>query len=1373
MKKIMILFLALVTVTSLGMFCACGKTGNNPSAPTTYTVTFEGEGVTTPAQKVEKGQTAIEPKFPERDGYTFDFWYLKGQQEVAYEFSTAVVSDITLVAHWTVKEMPISWTYLNWNAGNFAEFLVDGVSGQLIDRIVSGNEVLFLLKTSPYSTGEAVVKAGDEVLTPDKDGWYEFIATGETMLISVTGLKNDTTPITGVGTSNDPYVLSTPSNFKTFVDAVNNQNNTKYNTSYVVLGSDISFKGEELDPIGIALNTAHFAGIFDGQGHTVSDFVMKGKNGIAGLFGYAVTAQVSNVNVKNATYTIDTAEKYNYIVGGIVAYSMGSDISGCGFDGKISIGIGDNSLNSYVGGIAGFVQGYSTDYSATVSYSTAKVQFESTGSVPLFTVGGIAGCVYGTSITTPTNVYNCVSQVSFSGRLSIAGGIIGYMRAMTSVANCYSAGDVTSRNDYLTSSVSTAGALVGLAETETAITNSYSTATVAYLPGSAANIEGTERGILIGSIYKDGKDTENLYNKIDSKKTVVYNSYLANNSKITANGQDYDVNDLQSIKGLLKWSESEWNYDGNAPAVKVNLDGEYGISYTVTVNLGGKVTEDITESVQSKEFNEYLPLDWLYDGDGKNTLKATDGSISYGFFLDEGKTQRLPASMLLTSDVTIYVGFADYTAASGEYFFDVNDKRATLTFDSNGMLTFVYDGRVARYMYVYDGEKIYIQNAYFAYMYFTSSQGESIMTDYYAYKDGESLVIYDNFFFTGESDYKNIQAYKGNSIIGEWYDRDGTIYKFNLNGKGLKTSADLVEIPFEYSINGNVITMYVLSNTYSAKLSEDGRKIENVGGLTLSLDVLDKFEGDWETDFNNPLKVSFDGKGTMKIGDNMYAYTVNGDGLIKFAGGYARVNSDGYIDLTIEEEGTTYSLCRAYSYRGYWEETLYDYGVRFDGITIDGYGTGVDTNGYSFTYTAYYISDDTGTSGEYSINLYYRTTLYGFGSLMKTNKGEEALGFAVYTQSVGGIYDNYNLCYYDPLDGEWSIADGTVFKFNGLGAYDINMTTAEGTWTAKGEVTIGNLNTADEAQTVAYTYDKTYATAAFTYNGKNYAVKVQKTGVATIQVSGETEQGLYHSDGLEDMILGGEGYRFTFNGHSGSGNGVATVTTKDIKEQKFVYTYDGTTIEIRKEGNVWLNMVADEKHEYFTLDDGDKTVTLGLYALMSGKTYLFANGEEITVGSFDLKGYGTGSMAGEELSLLYSASNQIQIYYAGELLYIGVYQDEHNMALYDASYSLVTVVCENDGYKGEYVSASGDSITLDGRGLIVGYYPAATVKENGETTYLYYSIEEDGNITVFALDRSEDTDVKITKYKVYNESVNGAVEYERTDGKAIYVVKAA
>lgn len=1371
MKKIMILFLAIVMATSLGMLGACGKTNNNNNSPepTTYTVTFEGEGVTTPAQKIEKGQMAIEPKSPERDGYTFDFWYLKGQEEVAYEFTTAVVSDITLVAHWTVKETPISWTYLNWNAGNFAEFLVDGVSGQLIDRIVSGNEVLFLLKTSPYSTGEAVVKAGDEVLTPDKDGWYEFIATGETMLISVTGLKNDTTPITGVGTSNDPYVLSTPSNFKTFVDAVNNQNNTKYNSSYVVLGSDISFKGEELDPIGITLNTAHFSGIFDGKGHTVSDFVMKGKNGIAGLFGYAVSAQVLNVNVKNATYTIDTTEKYNYIVGGIVAYSMGSDISGCEFDGKISIGIGDNSLNSYVGGIVGFVQGYSTDYSATVSYSTAKVQFESTGSVPLFTVGGIAGCVYGTSITTPTNIYNCVSQVSFSGRLSIAGGIIGYMRAMTSVANCYSAGNVTSRNDYTTSSVSTAGALIGLAETETAITNSYSTATVAYLPSSAANIEGTERGTLIGSIYKDGKDTENLYNKIDSKKAVVYNSYLANGGKITANGQDYDVNDLQSIKGLLKWSESEWNFAGDAPAVKVNIDGEYGISYTVTVNLGGKVTEELTQSVQSKEFNSYLPLDWLYDGDGKNTLKATDGSISYGFFFNEEKTQRLPASMLLTSDVTIYVGFEDYTAAAGEYFFDVNDNRATLTFDSNGMLTFVYDGRVARYMYVYDGEKIYIQNAYFAYMYFTSSQGDSLMTDYYAYKDGDSLVIYDNFFFTSDGDYKNIEAYKGNAVLGEWYDRDGTIYKFNLNGKGLKTSTDLVEIPFEYSINGNNITMYVLSNTYSAKLSEDGRKIENVGGLTLSLDVLDKFEGDWETDFNNPIKVSFDGKGTMKIGDDAYAYTVDGDGLIKFDGGNAKINDDGYIDLTVGEE--TYLLCRAYSYRGYWEETLYNYGVRFDGITIDGYGTGMDTNGYSFTYAAYYISDDTSDSGEYSINLYYRTTLYGFGSCVLGKTGEEIFDFGVYTASVGGIYNNYYLCYHDPLDGEWSTADGTVFNFNGLGAYDINSATSEGTWIAKGEVTIGNLN-ADETQTVSYTYDKTYATAAFTYNGKNYVVKMQKTGEAKIRISNEAEQNLYSTDGLENMILGGEGYRFTFNGHSGSGNGAVTVTTKDAEAQQFVYTYDGAAIEILKNGEVCMRLVVDDNQAYFTLFDGDKTATLGLYALMSGKTYLFANGEEITIGSFDLSGYGTGSMAGEELALLYSASNQIQIYYNGELLYIGVYQDEHNMALYDNSYSLVTVVCEDDGYKGEYVSESGDSITLDGRGLIIGYYSAATVKENGETTYLYYSIEDDGSITIFALDRSEDTDARITKYKVYAQSTDGAVKYERTDGKAIYVVKA-
>ena len=70
----------------------------------TYTVTFDpnnGESVTT--VDVEVGETAPEPTDPTKAGYTFAGWYLDG---VAYDFTSPVTGNITLVAQWTEATTP-------------------------------------------------------------------------------------------------------------------------------------------------------------------------------------------------------------------------------------------------------------------------------------------------------------------------------------------------------------------------------------------------------------------------------------------------------------------------------------------------------------------------------------------------------------------------------------------------------------------------------------------------------------------------------------------------------------------------------------------------------------------------------------------------------------------------------------------------------------------------------------------------------------------------------------------------------------------------------------------------------------------------------------------------------------------------------------------------------------------------------------------------------------------------------------------------------------------------------------------------------------------------------------------------------------------
>lgn len=65
------------------------------------TVTYDdGQvGGTYAKQIVQKGETAIEPDVPSRQGYQFTDWYL---DDTKYDFNAAVTGDMTLTAKWTV-----------------------------------------------------------------------------------------------------------------------------------------------------------------------------------------------------------------------------------------------------------------------------------------------------------------------------------------------------------------------------------------------------------------------------------------------------------------------------------------------------------------------------------------------------------------------------------------------------------------------------------------------------------------------------------------------------------------------------------------------------------------------------------------------------------------------------------------------------------------------------------------------------------------------------------------------------------------------------------------------------------------------------------------------------------------------------------------------------------------------------------------------------------------------------------------------------------------------------------------------------------------------------------------------------------------------
>lgn len=78
------------------------KTKDESNKTKYYQVTFDSNGGNAiPSQKVLSGKRANAPEPPTREGYSFDQWEYNGK---AFDFSSPITSDITLIAKWSVDE---------------------------------------------------------------------------------------------------------------------------------------------------------------------------------------------------------------------------------------------------------------------------------------------------------------------------------------------------------------------------------------------------------------------------------------------------------------------------------------------------------------------------------------------------------------------------------------------------------------------------------------------------------------------------------------------------------------------------------------------------------------------------------------------------------------------------------------------------------------------------------------------------------------------------------------------------------------------------------------------------------------------------------------------------------------------------------------------------------------------------------------------------------------------------------------------------------------------------------------------------------------------------------------------------------------------
>lgn len=602
LKKIVPIFALALCIVLCFALAACDDTPPEPET-TQYTVTFVYGGDTAnEIVKVDENSQVTKPQDPEREGYEFAGWKQEGAS-VAFDFDTKITNDITLVAQWNEV---VNTARIRWSDDEAVTFVFAGTTPK---NVAVGTLVEFGLRVSPYYVGEVKVYAGSKECTLGANGKYSFTVE-KSVTVSVEGLRYDDAKIKGLGNAKSPYLISNAAQLKAFADSIN-AGEDKYAKAFVALTADIDFNGETIEPIGG--QKTYFQGEFDGRGHVVSNFNLDGDEGIAGFFGYIATATIKNLTIDSDIEVEAINKQYNYILGGIVAYNMGGDIVNCNFKGSYTVtaSLPDDNI-VYLGGIVGFMQGYGTEYTATASFCSVQADLVSNGQSSLYAIGGIAAATYGPANSSPAYVNNCSFVGNVEGRNKYAGGIVGYLRSDSAVANCYVDGKIEARSG---GDASYAGGIVGASDNEAAISSSVAIGTLS----SSKQIGEDEVSDISGLIFRKG------FNEIDTRKAVLFKAYYTQDGIVT-DGKTYSANSLADLSELLGWVVADWKEEDGAilPVYSDTATGNVNVKFVFGRNVTKEDSDGnpLTQSEDTVTITDVVPIYYIYGGSGMNNFVA-------------------------------------------------------------------------------------------------------------------------------------------------------------------------------------------------------------------------------------------------------------------------------------------------------------------------------------------------------------------------------------------------------------------------------------------------------------------------------------------------------------------------------------------------------------------------------------------------------------------------------------------------------------------------------------------------------------------------------------------------------------------------------
>ena len=374
--------------------------------------------------------------------------------------------------------------------------------------------------------------------------------------------------------------------------------NTVDRTANAVLTADIDLEGKALSPIGKAANK--YAGVFDGQGHTISNFHIHITSvGNWGLFGY-IAGEGTVIKNFSISGDVTTALTSNFDVQyGVVGQADGgAEIRNV--HSSVNLTSGDSYQKKYFGGIVGRTGNITVD---SCSFS-GKLSLDSD---TLDCVGGIAGYVYNGKTAKITNCgfYGDIDTTYSGGNV---GGILGYYNGENAkalnISNCLSVGTLPEGRNAIVGAIKNYGSTNAGSNNYylDGVTNSVTNVTAAV--ATQTQLASGEIAIALGDAWGQMSNTEGslpiitdneLYKVVTVGETGNYS--VANVGDTNGDGT-VDVTDYQALVNKALADDHEQietaSYDD---IVKYDLDGDGYLdvidAYLLHLFINGFTTVDV------------------------------------------------------------------------------------------------------------------------------------------------------------------------------------------------------------------------------------------------------------------------------------------------------------------------------------------------------------------------------------------------------------------------------------------------------------------------------------------------------------------------------------------------------------------------------------------------------------------------------------------------------------------------------------------------------------------------------------------------------------------------------------------------------------